>query len=89
MFFAFAQLARFAAAPLTWALLLLCAAAALGLARRPGSPRLASLAALLALGLLAAFSSSRVSNALLRSLERDALDGARLELDQSALVQLL
>jgi uncharacterized SAM-binding protein YcdF (DUF218 family) len=60
------------AAPLTWALLLLCAAAILGLRPTPARQRIATGAALLALLLLVAFSSPRVSNALLRSLERDA-----------------
>jgi uncharacterized SAM-binding protein YcdF (DUF218 family) len=72
VFIALSHIAGLAAAPLTWALLLLCAAVILGVRPTPARQRLAAGVALLALLVLAVFSSAPVSNALFRSLERDA-----------------
>lgn len=72
MFIALSHLAGYAASPLTWAILLLCGASVLAALRDPGRQRLAALPALLALLVLAVFSSPRASNALFRSLERGA-----------------
>jgi uncharacterized SAM-binding protein YcdF (DUF218 family) len=77
VFIALSYIAGLAAAPLTWALLLLCAAALLSVRRTPARQRLAAGAGLLALLVLAVFSSAPVSNALLRSLERDAAASPR------------